>query len=31
LVYGDSVMPVFKDRLNAEQMSALVNYLSARR
>ena len=31
MVYGESVMPVFKDRLSAEQISALVNYLASRR
>ena len=30
-VYGESVMPVFKDRLSDEQISALVAYLASRR
>ena len=31
MVYGESVMPVFKERLSAEQISALVTYLAARK
>ena len=31
MVYGDSVMPAFGTRLSAEQIAALVAYLSARR
>ena len=31
MVYGESVMPVFKERLSAEQMSALVTYLASRK
>jgi ubiquinol-cytochrome c reductase cytochrome b subunit len=31
MVYGESVMPVFKERLSADQLSALVTYLASRR
>jgi mono/diheme cytochrome c family protein len=31
LVYGETSMPTFKNRLSADQMAALVHYLSARR
>jgi mono/diheme cytochrome c family protein len=31
MVYGDSVMPVFKGKLSEEQIAALVTYLSARK
>jgi ubiquinol-cytochrome c reductase cytochrome b subunit len=31
MVYGESTMPTFKNRLSAEQITALVNYLAARK
>ncbi len=31
MVYGDSVMPVFKGKLSEEQIAALVTYLAARK
>jgi mono/diheme cytochrome c family protein len=31
MVYGESVMPVFKERLSAEQISALATYLAGRK